>query len=65
MRLSRGGQPKARDRSKDLRFKYICITGLKIPPLGRTYEEDVYDKRIEYCRKHVLCVKLQTKQKIL
>ncbi len=30
MRLRRGGQPKARDRSKDLRFKYIFITGLKI-----------------------------------
>ncbi len=60
------GQPKARDRSKDLRFKYIFITRLKIPPLGRTHEEeDIHDKRIKYCRKHVLCVKLQTQQKIL
>jgi hypothetical protein len=60
MRLSREGQPKARES-----LKYICITGLKLPPLGRTHEEDVYDKRIKYCRKHVLCVKLQTQQKIL
>ncbi len=59
------GWLKPKTISRYCPFKYICITGLKLPPLGRTHEEDVYDKRIKYCRKHVLCVKLQTKQKIL
>ncbi len=33
MRLIRGGRPKARLWSKDLRFKYTCIEGPKKPPL--------------------------------
>jgi hypothetical protein len=33
MRLNRGGQPEARAQVENAQVKYICIKGIKIPPL--------------------------------
>jgi hypothetical protein len=38
MTLNGGGQPEARAQVEGLHVKYICIKGLKIPPLLRKYE---------------------------
>jgi hypothetical protein len=57
MRLNRGGNPRA--QGKGPQVKYICIKGLKIPPLERILRENMDAGKVLF--QHPLRIRPQEK----